>query len=161
MGGVEATPRGAKNSPIASTWRRSSPKLTRSFASEGHSSCFCAPSPDGGGSRARDERAPPLTSALGSRRENPLPLAGEGSRSLPLGFQRGAGGADARAGSAPMGERADGPRQCAPGARRAGERHGAARGGGRGLSRGAEDVRRERVAAQLGGDDWLCFGVEN
>ena len=47
------------------------------------------------------------------------------------GLSRGAGGKDARAGSARLGDDAEQSRQCALSARRAGERDGAARGGGR------------------------------
>ena len=57
--------------------------------------------------------------------------AGGGGR----GLSRRAGGMDARARAAPMGDDAEQPRQRAPSAGRAGERDGAAGGGGRGLSR--------------------------
>ena len=50
-------------------------------------------------------------------------------------YRDGAEGTDARARSARLGDDAEQSRQCAPDARRARERHGAARGGGRGLSR--------------------------
>ena len=54
-------------------------------------------------------------------------------------------GMHARAGAARLGGDAEQSRQCALDARRAGERDGAAGGGGRGLSRGAEEWTRERV----------------
>ena len=53
--------------------------------------------------------------------------AGRRTRRGGRGLSRGAGGKDARAGSARLGEDAEQSRQCAPKARRAGERHGAAR----------------------------------
>ena len=66
---------------------------------------------------------------------------------------------DARAGSASMGEDADESRHCALEAWRAGERDGAARGGGRGLSRGAAGADTRAGSARLGDDaeqSWQC-----
>ncbi len=68
------------------------------------------------------------------------------------GLSRGAGGIDARAGSARLGDDAEQSRQCAQDARRAGERDGAARGGGRGLSRGAGGMDARAGSARLGDD---------
>ena len=59
---------------------------------------------------------------------------------------------DARAGSARLGDDAEQSRQCALNARRAGERDGAARGGGRGLSRGAGGEDARAGSARLGDD---------
>ena len=67
--------------------------------------------------------------------------AGGGGRRL----SRGAGGTDARARAAPLGDDAEQPRQRALDARRAGERHGAAGGGGRRLSSALKERTRERV----------------
>ena len=74
--------------------------------------------------------------------------AGGGGR----GLSRGAGGTDARAGAARLGDDAEQPRQRALDARRAGERDGAAGGGGRGLSRGAGGTDARAGAARLGDD---------
>ena len=68
------------------------------------------------------------------------------------GLSRGAGGEDARAGSAQLGGDAKQPRRRARNARRAGERDGAARGGGRGLSRGAGGTDARAGSARLGDD---------
>ena len=70
------------------------------------------------------------------------------------GLSRGAGGMDARAGSARLGGDAEQSRQCAADARRAGERDGAAGGGGRGLSRGAGGADARAGSARLGGEHW-------
>ena len=59
---------------------------------------------------------------------------------------------DARAGAARLGDDAEQPRQRARDARRAGERDGAAGGGGRGLSRGAGGKDARSGAARLGDD---------
>ena len=67
-------------------------------------------------------------------------------RRSPL--SRGADRADARARAAPVGEDAARSRQRAAEARRAGERHRAAGGGGRRLSRSATERTRERVPLQ-------------
>ena len=67
-------------------------------------------------------------------------------------YSRGAAGMDARAGSARLGGDAEQSRQCAPDAWRAGERDGAAGGGGRGLSRGAGGMDARAGSARLGGD---------
>ena len=68
------------------------------------------------------------------------------------GLSRGAGGMDARARSARLGDDAEQSRQCALDARRAGERDGAARGGGRGLSRGAGGMDARARSARMGDD---------
>ena len=68
------------------------------------------------------------------------------------GLSRGAGGMDARAGAARLGDDAEQPRQRALEAGRAGERDGAAGGGGGGLSRGAGGMDARAGAAPLGDD---------
>ena len=74
--------------------------------------------------------------------------AGGGGRRLP----RGAGGTDARAGAARLGDDAEQPRHRALDAGRAGERDGAAGGGGRRLPRGAGGMDARAGAARLGDD---------
>ena len=74
--------------------------------------------------------------------------AGGGGRGLP----RGAGGIDARARAARLGDDAEQPRHRACDARRARERHGAAGRGGRGLPRRAAGKHARARAARLGDD---------
>ncbi len=69
-----------------------------------------------------------------------------------VGLSRGAGGADARAGSARMGDDAEQSRRCAAKARRAGERNGAARGGSRGMER-VPGSHKNCLAARTGSRD--------
>jgi tetratricopeptide (TPR) repeat protein len=75
-------------------------------------------------------------------------LATVGARGLP----RGGAGADARAGPTRLGGDAEQSRQCARDPRRAGKRHGAARGGGGGLPRGAAGADARAGPARLGDD---------